>query len=208
MKKRIYALVTMSTPGKFGELSREFAWDAAVWLLLISFLWSPHLAYAQTAEVSLVNAAYLYNFVKFVEWPSDASRGAGEPVVICVVGDDRTRSALEPAIVGKKVDGRRIEARSPSSGKDFRACQVLFIGFPDKERNLAILHTLARSSVLTVGQTERFISLGGMINLVEKNGVIELETNPEAVGAASLKVSSRLLVVSRIVGDPRSGESP
>ncbi len=208
MRRLFHALVDVPTPGQFGKLPRESSWGVAVWLLLISSLLSLQPIYAQTAEVSQVKAAYLYNFAKFVEWPSDASRGTGEPAVICVVGDERTRVALETAIIGKKVVGRRIEARSPSTGKEFRACQVLFIGFPDKERILAILHTLAGSSVLTVGQTNGFASLGGMINLVEKSGSIELEINPETAGAAGLKVSSRLLVVSRIVADQRSGESP
>ncbi|HTT33447.1 MAG TPA: YfiR family protein [Methylomirabilota bacterium] len=155
--------------------------------------------------MSQVKAAYLYNFVKLVEWPSDAFQSTGDPAVICVIGDDRTGEVLQQAVVGRRANGRRVEARRPRSANEFRACQVLFIGFSDKDRIAGILRGLHNSNVLTVGQADQFLSLGGMINLVERNGTIELEIDPEATDAAGLKVSSRLMVVSRIVTHQHRG---
>jgi YfiR/HmsC-like len=163
---------------------------------------------AQTAEVSQVKAAYLYNFAKFVEWPPDAFRGSEDPAVICVIGDDRTSAALERAIVGKKANGRRIEAMNPRSTNEFRTCNVLFIGFTDKGRIVPILHSIAGSSVLAVGQADMFLSLGGMINLLQKDGTVTLEIDPKATDSAGLKVSSRLLVVARVVTNERAVEGP
>jgi hypothetical protein len=168
----------------------------------------PKQGHAQTAEVTQVKAAYLYNFAKFVEWP-DTSRGADEAAVICVIGDDRTSEVLQQAVSGKKANGRRVEARRPRSSNEFKACWVLFIGYSDKDHITGILRSLQSSDVLTVGQTDQFLALGGMINLAERNGTIELEIDPETAGAAGLKVSSRLLVVARIVSNrPRGGSSP
>jgi hypothetical protein len=153
----------------------------------------------QTVEVSQLKAAYLYNFAKFVEWPSGVFRNAGDPAVICVVGDERTSDILEPAVAGKKANGRTVEARRPHSPEEFKSCHVLFIGFSDKEHIAQLLNGLQRSSVLTVGQSDQFIPLGGMINLALKNTTIELEIDPEASNAVGLKISSRLLVVARLV---------
>ena len=50
-----------------------------------------------------------------------------------------------------------------------------------------------------MGQSDQFIRLGGMINLALKNSTIELEIDPEASSAAGLKISSRLLVIARLV---------
>jgi hypothetical protein len=157
---------------------------------------------AQTIEESRVKAAYLYNFAKFVDWPSGTFQNPNDPAVICVVGDERTRDVLESAIVGKKANGRRVEARAPHSSAEFKSCQVLFIGFSDKERITQSLSGLQRLSVLTVGQSDDFISLGGMINLALNNATIELEIDPAASDAAGLKISSRLLVVARLVKAP------
>jgi hypothetical protein len=160
---------------------------------------------AQSAEVNQVKAAYLYNFAKFVEWPSEAYRAADDPAIICAVGDDRTGEVLQQAVSGKKANGRRVEARSPRTPRDMRACHVLFIGFSEKSRIADALHDLENSHVLTVGQTEQFIPLGGMINLAQNNGRIELEIEPETAEAAGLKISSRLLVVSHIASNANHG---
>ena len=156
---------------------------------------------AQSAEVNQVKAAYLYNFAKFVEWPAEAYRAADDPAIICAVGDERTGEILQQAVSGKKANGRRVEARYPRTPRDMRSCHVLFIGFSEKGRITDVLHDLENSHVLTVGQTEQFIPLGGMINLAQNNGRIELEIDPEAAEAAGLKISSRLLVVAHLAGN-------
>jgi hypothetical protein len=159
---------------------------------------------AQTAEESQVKAAYLYNFAKFVEWPAGAFRDPDGPAVICTVGDERTSDVLERAVSGKKVNGRPVEARRPHSSEEFKSCHVLFIGFSDKERIAEMLNGLRGSRVLTVGQSGQFIPLGGMINLALKNAQIELEIDPEASNAVGLKISSRLLIVARLVKPGRA----
>lgn len=160
---------------------------------------------AQSAEVNQVKAAYLYNFAKFVEWPAEAYRDADDPAIICAVGDDRTGEILQQAVSGKKANGRRVEARYPRTPRDMRSCHVLFIGFSEKGRISDVLHDLENSHVLTVGQMQQFIPLGGMINLAQNNGRIELEIDPETAEAAGLKISSRLLVVSRIASNASRG---
>ena len=187
------------------SLLLRFALAAIAWLLLAAT--GLHAQQPKPSEYQ-VKAAYLYNFTKYVEWPPDAFHSADDPTVICVIGDDRTGKILEQVTVGKKANGRRVEARNPHSANEFRACQVLFIGFADKDRIAGILRNLRDSNVLVVGQTGEFLSLGGMINLVQKNGAIELEIDTRATDAAGLKVSSRLLVVSRIVSDDRPAGVP
>lgn len=156
-------------------------------------------AQVRVSEDSRVKAAYLYNFAKFVEWPANTFRSADDPTLICAIGDDRIGEVLLDTVTGKKANGRPVEARRLTSLQDIRSCQILFIGFADKEHISEILEQLRDVKALTVGQTEQFIALGGMINLVQQNDRIELEIDPQAADAAGLKISSRLLVVSRVV---------
>jgi len=156
---------------------------------------------AQSAEVNQVKAAYLYNFAKFVEWPPEAYRAADDPAIICAVGDDRTAEILQQSVSGKKANGRRVEARNPRTARDMRSCHILFIGFSEKNRIADLLRDLENSHVLTVGQTGQFIPLGGMINLAQNDGRIELEIDAETAEAAGLKISSRLLVVAHLASN-------
>ena len=186
----------LSRFGKIALIPRTFSIDLL--LLGVALCFAVQTS-AQAVEESQVKAAYLYNFTKFVEWPSGVFRNPDDPAVICVIGDERTSDVLESAVVGKKANGRPVKARRPHFPAEFDSCQILFIGFPDKERIAQLLHALHRSSVLTVGQSDEFIPLGGMINLAIKNTTIELEIDPGASNAAGLKISSRLLVVARLV---------
>lgn len=177
-----------------------------VGLVLVVCLGFARPASAQAVEESQVKAAYLYNFAKFVEWPAEVFRAPDDPAVICVTGDDHTGEFLKQAVPGKRVNGRRVDVRLPHSSAEFRLCHILFIGFSDGTRISNALHQLRGSSVLTVGQSDQFIRRGGMINLTPTNATIELEIAPEAASTAGLKISSRLLVVARLVKAGAGGE--
>jgi len=146
-----------SGSGKSRRMPADTSCRAIISVLLSSVLLLACAAFAQTAEVSQVKAAYLYNFTKYIEWPPDTFHSADDPAVICVIGDDRTGKILEQVTLGRKANGRPVQARNPRSLNELRSCQVLFIGFEDKERITGILRNLHDSRVLVVGQTERFL---------------------------------------------------
>lgn len=162
-------------------------------------------ALAQPVEESQLQAAYLYNFAKFVDWPAGTFRSPDDPMVICVFGDDRTGDVLEQSVSGKRANGRPVESRQPHTAAECKPCHILFIGSSDKNRMGEILRELRGSSVLTVGHSDQFIPLGGVINLARKDVTIELEIDPEAADAAGLKISSRLLVIARLIKHKRTG---
>ncbi len=69
-------------------------------------------------------------------------------------------------------------------------------------RRRDLLQKLQPKGVLTVSDAESFTAQGGMIGLVTAGDHIQLEVNLDAVQAARLKISSRLLNVAVLV---RSG---
>jgi YfiR/HmsC-like len=172
---------------------------AAFTVLIFCVCLGARQAWTQMVEESQVKAAYLYNFVKFVEWPPGVFRDPAGPAVICVVGDPHMSNLLEQAVSSKKANGRPVETRRPHLSAEFKSCQIVFIAFSDKDRIAEILDRLRGASVLTVGQSNEFIPLGGMINMAIQNSRITLEIDPEASTAVGLKISSRLLVVARLV---------
>jgi len=64
-----------------------------------------------------VKAAFLYNFVRFVEWPSEAFQSSNEPIAICVLGQDPFGRSLEDTVAGRTIEGRSLAIRHISSVK-------------------------------------------------------------------------------------------
>ena len=52
-----------------------------------------------------VKAAFLYNFIKFVDWPEEKTADSNEPITIGIIGNDPFGNAFEP-IKDKKVKER------------------------------------------------------------------------------------------------------
>jgi len=157
--------------------------------------------FPQSRQVSeyQIKAAFLYNFAKFVEWPPAVSPGANDPMEICVVGEDPFGNILNQSIEGKTVGGHKLMIRQLKPAQDMKGCQVAFISSSEKNHLSSVLEGLKGGGVLTVGETEGFAALGGVINFTMEDDKVHFEINLDAAGRAGLKISSKLLQLARIV---------
>ncbi|MGA7792713.1 MAG: YfiR family protein [Candidatus Acidiferrales bacterium] len=147
-----------------------------------------------------VKAAYLFNFLKFVEWPDESFADPLAPIVIGVVGEDPFGNALPQVVIGKTVQGRDLVIRIYHAGEDLRGAHILFISASERKRLPMILSGLRGSSVLTVSDTAGFLDAGGMIQFLNENGRVRFAINVDATGRARLKMSSKLLSLAKVVG--------
>jgi len=153
-----------------------------------------------------VKAAYVLNFLKFVEWPGDSNADIHERWIIGIVGENPFRDELTQIITGKTVQGHELGVRQFQPGEDFRVCQVLFISASEKKRLPTILAALNGLSVLTVGDMDHFIESGGTIQFVMEEKRVRFAIDISASSRARLKVSSKLLSLARTVtGTERAG---
>lgn len=159
-------------------------------------LWLP--ARAEQVTDYDVKAAFLYNFTRFVGWP-DGIPASPHPFRLCVVADGAMTSAVQRTMEGESVDGRPTVTLSPSSPREARTCQILFVGHSEMERAAPMLTAVRALPVLTVGDGESFIDRGGMIQFVLERGRVRFDVNLAAARRTNLSVSSRLLQVARNV---------
>ena len=145
-----------------------------------------------------IKAAFLYNFVKFVDWPIEVLPETSDTISICVLGDDPFYETLE-TIKGKTVKGRRLAVRRVGAVKDLESCHVAFIGAAEEKRLPQLMQRLQGSSVLTVGDMEGFTQSGGIINFVVEKNKVRFEINVNRAERARLKLSSQLLGLARVV---------
>jgi hypothetical protein len=146
-----------------------------------------------------VKAAFLYNFVKFVDWPGQR---AGE-VELCVIGRDPFGGALERAVEGKSLGGRAFTVRHITDPAAARSCQALFVGVSEAKRAAEIVESTRPWGVLTVSDIEGFLNRGGMIAFETEGQRVRFRINVTAASGAGLRISSKLLQLATGRGDGR-----
>jgi hypothetical protein len=174
---------------------------------------TPRIAAGQreaTGEYEL-KAAMLYNLTRFVEWPPSASHDPQAPIQLCILGRDPFGSTLASIVLKQTVNGRPVLIRHSQNDAGIRACHLLYISSSERNTVIQILAILKGSSVLTVGEMTQFAAHGGMIQFSLEERQVRFDINLDAVARAGLKISSRLLVLARIIKDqgnnPQSGDS-
>lgn len=165
--------------------------------LTVGFLTAPAGLAAQPASMEYrLKAAFLYNFTRFTEWPAETSAN-NEDLNICVIGTNPFGSALDE-IKGKRANNASIDIKLPDLDDSFSGCQLIFIARSERYRTRKILRALDGQPVLTVGETEDFNHLGGIIQFVVMNKKIRFSINIDAAQRANLIISSKLLKLAAI----------
>lgn len=155
-------------------------------------------SYADGTELEYrVKSAFLYNFTKFIEWPS-ASQTKSD-FVMCVAGNPELHAKLVETIGDKQNSGMPIKFSRIQHPGEAQNCQLLFLGFSEAERLNDWVGALSNEAVLTVSDDSGFIAMGGMIQFVIVDGKIRFDINQSAANRLSIKMSSKLLGLARNV---------
>jgi len=152
-----------------------------------------------------VKAAFLVNFVRFVEWPATSFASPQSALTICIFGEDSFGEAAN-SLKSKIVSGHPLSVRRVNDVREVAACHILFVGSADSKQLGIIQNTAAAKSILTVGESAAFQKAGGMIRFVLEDNKVRLEINLGETEAALLKVSAKLLSVAKII-HPQSGRN-
>jgi len=144
-----------------------------------------------------VKAVYLYNFGKFVQWPTGGGATAPSSAFsICVLGDDPFGDSLANVVKGENINGLPLSATHINRVDDAANCRILFISSSEEGRLARILDALQSQPLLTVSDMPGFCDRGGMIQFVINDEKVRFEVNVAAARKAKLALSSQLLKVA------------
>jgi hypothetical protein len=188
------AVQTWATPHR---LTSPAVWRGIISLLLLASLSSVATlkVAAQAPNEYRVKAAFILNFARFIEWPADGY-GDGGSLVVGIIGDDPFGGSLDQ-LNGNTVNGHRIVIKRLKPGDYLRSCQVLFVSSSERNQLGKILESVRGSSVLTIGELPHFNQAGGIIKFVIQDNKVRFEINDGAASQARLRISSKLLALSR-----------
>jgi hypothetical protein len=183
--------------------ARPIAGFAASWLLAAlmaaALAWPPALRAEDALQREYeIKAAFLYNFIRYIDWPSDATVAPGGIFTIGIVGDTPVGPVFSP-LNKKQIKGCTVVVKEVSSAKDLEDCQVVFICASEKARVTQILGELKDSRALTVSEINGFAEQGGIINFFSERNKVRFEINPEAAHRLGLTISSDLLKLAKLV---------
>jgi hypothetical protein len=145
-----------------------------------------------------VKAGYLFNFLRFTEWPPQALP-EGAPYRIGVMSDTAAFTVIAEALKGKTLNNRQIEVISLKDGDSLHGCHLVFIPRTAGPSALDPAGASQPEGILMVGESENFALRNGMIGFVLQGHNIRFQVNLSAAQDAGLKLSGRLASLAEIV---------
>jgi hypothetical protein len=157
-----------------------------------------------------VKAAFVYNFLKFVEWPAEAFQGPRDSLVLAIVGDGPTADAAEHFLAAKQVGERRLVVRPIGWDQPLTGVQAVFVTEHDAKKIRRVLDATAARPILSIGDAASFATSGGIIELVIEERKVRFDINVDVADAVRLKISSKLLALTRVVHSSKgkTGDQP
>lgn len=162
---------------------------------LLLCLAAPHVLAENQAQERLLKAAFIYNFAKFTDWPSNAFDNSTSPLHLCVLGHDDLSGELR-RLTGRSVKGRSLSVLQLDGKTLPERCHMAYIATPEGRR---LASQLSEQAVLTISQMPRFSRSGGIIELYNHDGKVRFNINRATAQRAGIHISSRLLKLAHRV---------
>lgn len=159
---------------------------------------APASGFAGQAIEAQVKAVFLYNFAKYVDWPT-ASQGTSATIRLCVPANPLFLAVVREAVRDEIVNGRPLTAMGVDGLDSARECDILYVGEAATPDAKAWINAVRGRQTLTVGDG-RLVD-GLVIAFVRDQDRLRFDINRATAAKQNLSISSRLLGLARRV-DP------
>lgn len=139
-----------------------------------------------------LKAAAVWLFVQY----SHLVPGPDGAVTVGVVGRSSFGQTLRRTLEGKSIGGRPV--RVADSKPDLHCCQVIYLATDKADEIRRILLLAQPVRTLTIGESDRFLELGGAVSLFLSDGHIAFETSLNALDRCGITISANLLKFGQI----------
>lgn len=155
---------------------------------------------AQTSIESRVKAAYIVNFVPYISWPE-----GGRPdttLIIGTIGPNTFGREMDSIIKYRSAPQPALKVQHFADAQQALSCNILYVKAKQMSAIQALLASYEKESILTVGETEKFMDMGGIVAFVLVNNTVQFEINLAAARRSRIQINSRLLALAhRVIDD-------
>ena len=162
-------------------------------LLILFFLLLFFRGYSQENKFK---ALFVYNFTKYIEWPS---LSVNENFVIGVVNNNDLFKELKPISVNKKINGITVLVKELTDTDNPDGCHIVVFNSSKKEYLANLVSQTSNKPVLLISDKSGLCSEGAGICFIIKNGNLNFEISKNNISGHSLKVTSQLFNLGTLV---------
>jgi len=152
---------------------------------------------APAVDETDLKAAYIFNFIQFIDWPASEA-AVGHEMTVCVSPFSPLKRPLT-ALEGKQTSkGGAVHVRLLELA-DLRPCRVIVLYSSDVDAVLKLMRTLPPGhGILTISDELTFVDPEIVIALSQQEGRVVFGISADAATRAGLTVSSRLLRLAKV----------
>lgn len=163
--------------------------------LIVRGLYSGH-AKAQETDYKAYTL-FIYNFMKYVEWPEAQSKG---DFVLSVLGDSPINKELQNLAATKKLKGRNIVIKKCNTPEETVGSNLVYISGPKSSAMKTLKDLTKDKPVLLVGEREGLAKKGaGMSFVTMEDDELKFDINKKEIEQHQLKVAGSLINLGIVV---------
>jgi len=144
-----------------------------------------------------LKAAFIYNVVKYTDWPAESFQKADDPIVIGVLGNDPFGDVLDRIVKDRVIRGHRLVVRRASGVADLEGAHLVFISPSESE---IALHCAAveKFHAITIGDTPQSAPFTALNFAIESDRIV-FSVDLNRVSRTRVSISSKLLHLAKAV---------
>ena len=140
---------------------------------------------------------FVYNFMKYVEWPEAASKG---DFTVGVLGDSPINSELQTLASSKKLKGRNIVLKKFSTPEEAVNCHLLYVSSSKSATVKTLKDQTKDKPVLIVGEREGLAKKGAGLSFVTlEDDELKFDINKKEIEQHQLKISTSLINLGIVI---------
>lgn len=154
--------------------------------------------YSQYTEYE-VKAAYIFSFVKFMEWENTKINKL-DTITLGIYKNDPFGIILENIMLGRKSNGKFWKILRFSNIKKVDKCNVVFLSDINKYELVTILKRIKNKPILSIGdEIQEFCEIGGILNFTSQYSANQFEINNKMANKNGITINPKLLKLAKIV---------
>lgn len=143
-------------------------------------------------------SVYVYNFIKYIEWPEESKKG---DFIIAVIGNSPITAELKTLAASKKANGQTIVVKQYSSIAEVEQCHILYLSSGKSSSLKEVIEKTKNMSALLIAEREGLAKKGAGINFVTlEDETLKFEVNKKVIEAHNLKIPKVLVNLGLSVG--------
>lgn len=166
---------------------------------MLAIMLTPLKGIAGITTENQLKTVYIYNFMRFVQWPENKIQQPTRQV--CIYPSNHFGELLLQ-LEQRKIADKKIKVKVLSRLAEIKSCHVVFLNSISKAKLIKVVAIAEKHHVLTISDQHQFTNKGGMIQLFVKQGKIHFNINYYRSQLAMIEINSKILsLAAHVVRD-------